>query len=468
MSNMGLSLKVEKELQDLVNNSEESEKFLFYSMTEASDELFAKLIKALPKSCFKKDVFKDVFRGYYAFFKKYERKPEKFEVAAFMINMTGLESSQEDVQSLLAEMEKWFFSDTAKEFQKDFLIMYLSRLKLTTIVEDIVTDYQQKGKVNFKHVQDNIEELGEYKSLFNSVSDACLSDVEGFIDSKKEEFGTSGVITTIESIVSDVNNIMQYKGISAGSLNVISAAPGRGKTQFLIQQGVSAATEGKTVLHVFLGDLQKYTASLRYLSCFTNKSMNEISFFSGDQIKKLFARYAITGAFDNIHILCFPPEDKTATELINVITKLQEKRGPGFHYDLVMIDYDEGIKTDENPKGWGTSNMYHEGGDTYNKLKKFATDNKSVVFVASQPKVSYYNAEILTLDALAESSKKQKIADTIFTIGSNSIKSNVKTLYICKNRLGAPNRLFYIETIGETQRVHQITEAEYDARKNGD
>lgn len=465
MKNEGLSAKVTQELQDLVNNSEESEKFLFYSVTEATDELFAKLTRALPSSCFKKEVFRDVYHGYLGFYKKYERKPEKFEVSAFLLNKNSLESSQEDVQALLADMENWFFSDTAREFQKDFLIMYLSRLKLTTIVEDIVTDYQQRGKVNFSHVQNSIEELGEYKTLFNSISDACLSDVEGFLDSKREEFGTSGVITTVECIVSDVNNIMQYKGISSGSLNVISAAPGRGKTQFLIQQGVSAATEGKTVLHIFLGDLQKYTASLRYLSCFTNKSMNEISFYSEDQIKKLFSRYAITGAFDNIHILCFPPEDKTANEIINNIIRLQDKRGPGFHYDLVIIDYDENIKT-EDKNGYG--NMYEEGGTTYNKFKKFATDNKSVVFIASQPKPSYYSAEILTLESLAESSKKQKIADTIFTIGKPSVKANVATFYIAKNRLGAPNRLFYIDLVGETQRVHQITEEEYDRRKNGD
>lgn len=465
MSNIGLSAKVEKELQGLIDSSEESEKFLFYSVIESSDELFAKLMKVLPASCFKKEVFRDIYNGYFAFYKKYEKKPEKFEVAAFLLNKNSLESSQEDVQALLKEMEDWFFSDTAREFQKDFLVMYLSRLKLTNIVEDIVTDYQQKGKVNFKHVQDNIEELGNYKSLFNSVSDACLADVEGFLDAKKEEFGTSGVITTVDCIVSDVNSIMQYKGISSGSLNVISAAPGRGKTQFLIQQGVSAATEGKTVLHIFLGDLQKYTASLRYLSCFTNKSMNEISFYSKDQIKKLFSRYAITGAFSNIHILCFPPEDKTANEIINNINRLQDKRGPDFHYDLVIVDYDENIKT-EDKNNYG--NMYEEGGTTYNKFKKFATDNKSVVFIASQPKPSFYSAEILTLESLAESSKKQKIADTIFTIGKPSVKANVGTFYIAKNRLGAPNRLFYIDLVGETQRVHQITEEEYEKRRNGD
>ena len=112
--------------------------------------------------------------------------------------------------------------------------------------------------------------------------------------------------------------------------------------------------------------------------------------------------------------------------------------------------------------------MYEEGGTTYNKFKKFATDNKSVVFIASQPKPSFYSAEILTLESLAESSKKQKIADTIFTIGKPSVKANVGTFYIAKNRLGAPNRLFYIDLVGETQRVHQITEEEYEKRRNGD
>ena len=104
MSNIGLSAKVEKELQGLIDSSEESEKFLFYSVIESSDELFAKLMKVLPASCFKKEVFRDIYNGYFAFYKKYEKKPEKFEVAAFLLNKNSLESSQEDVQALLKDM----------------------------------------------------------------------------------------------------------------------------------------------------------------------------------------------------------------------------------------------------------------------------------------------------------------------------------------------------------------------------
>lgn len=464
MKNNNLSIKLTEELRELIDSSEESEKFLFYSIVESTEELFIRLTEILPTNIFKTDVLRDIYKGYLNFYKKYEKKPEKHEVSSFLLNSNTLETSTENIHNFLIEMENWFFSDSSREFQKDFLVLFLSRYKISTMVEDIVLDYQQKGKIRYDNVLKNVEELGGYNSLFSSINDTCLSDVSGFLEAKKEEFGSSGSIQTVNFVVNEVNNIMQYKGLSAGSLNVVSAPPGRGKTQLLIQQGVSAAIEGKTVLHVFLGDLQKYSALLRYLACFSNKSMNEISFYDESQIKSLFSKHAITGAFDNVNVLCFPPEEETAESIIRNITRLQEKKGPSFHYDLIMIDYDENFKQSGDSSG----NMYTDGGSTYNILKKFATNNKSVVFIASQPKPAFYQAEILTLDSLAESSKKQKIADTIFTIGRPSPKANVGTLFVAKNRLGAPNRLYYIDMIGETQRVEAITESEYDLRRNGD
>ena len=59
------------------------------------------------------------------------------------------------------------------------------------------------------------------------------------------------------------------------------------------------------------------------------------------------------------------------------------------------------------------------------------------MIVASQPKITFYTQEILTLDSASESSMKQHIVDTMLTIGKpGKIEAPIGMMYIAKNRNG--------------------------------
>ena len=63
------------------------------------------------------------------------------------------------------------------------------------------------------------------------------------------------------------------------------------------------------------------------------------------------------------------------------------------------------------------------------------------MIVASQPKVTFFNQEVLTMDCASESSQKQHIVDTMISLGHNGkISAPIAIMYIAKNRNGIPNK----------------------------
>jgi hypothetical protein len=79
-------------------------------------------------------------------------------------------------------------------------------------------------------------------------------------------------------------------------------------------------------------------------------------------------------------------------------------------YDVLFIDYDSNFLQDEN------YSMYERGGEIYDAMTELTRLGK-LVFIASQPKQSYFSEEFLPYDAVGESSRKVHIADMIITIG---------------------------------------------------
>jgi hypothetical protein len=105
--------------------------------------------------------------------------------------------------------------------------------------------------------------------------------------------------------------------------------------------------------------------------------------------------------------------------------------------------------------------MYNAGGKVYNKISLFAKQNNSVLFVAAQTKPEFWDQEIIPLNGLAESSKKQKIVDLIFTMGKPRGVKGVATLHIPKNRRGEEGGIFRMAVTGSNCRMRHITNEEY-------
>lgn len=78
--------------------------------------------------------------------------------------------------------------------------------------------------------------------------------------------------------------------------------------------------------------------------------------------------------------------------------------------DVVIVDYDGCIKNSENRKA--DDSMYNVFGDVYNKMTELSLEDRRLVIMCSQLKsTSNQGGNLITLNDLAESSKKGQVAD---------------------------------------------------------
>ena len=227
-----------------------------------------------------------------------------------------------------------------------------------------------------------------------------------------------------------------------------------GKTSFLINEASFAAQQGKTVMHIYLGDMVYQDSTIRYLSNITGILQNDIARMSEEEQAKLIVQTNeyYPGVMDRINYMCFPTGEITVNELIEMIKKDQIRNEK--HYDLINVDYADNFKK-------VMDNNYIESGYIYERLAWFGRVNKTVVLVASQPKLTYWGDEIIPLEGAAESSRKQHIVDTLFSIGRAAKGLNFGTFFAAKVRRGQTGGMFRYQSHWERCKIEEINDNQY-------
>jgi|GEM_PF-3914871 len=287
-----------------------------------------------------------------------------------------------------------------------------------------------------------------------------MGDIENIRKVHEEALGGNGS-KKIRFFLDEVNELMNHDAFLPGTLNMISASPGVGKTLSMINQGVSATKDGFNSLHIFLGDLSKEAARLRYLSNYSQISLGKLIKMPIEEHEELSRKLNdegdTAGALSRNFILPINAGRCSIEQLGNEIEKSQLKEK--LHFDQIIIDYDSNLKTEG-------MNMYNEGGDVYNKAREFMIKNQSVGFILSQPKITFFSQEILTLDCASESSQKQHVVDFMMGIGKpGKILLPAGVAYVSKNRDGRVGKKIYLSINGATQTVKSISENEYERLK---
>lgn len=295
-----------------------------------------------------------------------------------------------------------------------------------------------------------------------------------------------------------------------------------GKTTFLTNQGLFSAQQGLNVCHIFLGDMEKYDALIRYYSVFTEARYRKIEILNRNIEKRISAykmllkRYkkedkqykyyekkiqedeavlhqnrlmdekykANKNMFSSKQLVSMSDEEleliygrdeeylKIANNIdVNVYAvgemSMDALRQAIYnwqnqrkkHYDVIIIDYDSNLKQPAD-------NMYESGGIIYDQAKNMAQVNKSVVFMASQPNKAYWKNEMIPLEACSESSKKQMIIDLLITVGRpEGVNTGIRKVFIPKNRRGKENEILHAKMNGETGFMYEISQEDYTTLK---
>ncbi len=263
------------------------------------------------------------------------------------------------------------------------------------------------------------EDLGDIQYIptsFKCVRESCGTPYEG---DKTEEHGK------IEG------------GYSTGQVVMVCAAPGNGKTLFLAHEVVRMMEENKKiedekkkirVYWIALGDMNRLDFIIRLSAIWLGKSFNEVKvnpkLYFNDEVREAMKYVKISvvpAAFVDIYGVKYFIENTVVD--------------PTFDPQVVIIDYDANLLSNRE-------SMYQTGEEVYNVASSISRPIGKpgrLVFMASQPKIEYWNQCPMPKEAAAESSRKQAIIDMMITIArdpSSARDRRVGKMMVAKNRRG--------------------------------
>jgi KaiC/GvpD/RAD55 family RecA-like ATPase len=314
--------------------------------------------------------------------------------------------SDEEIRSILNKIVEY------KRYTKEQAVIFrdnLRKLCYSAYIQD-VKNRNEYDVVNYVESIKKFDYRSNYSDTLMAKSFSQL-DITDLVD----RYSTEGYKSRYDFI----NKSFAPGGYIPGQIVQVVAAPAVGKSLFLMGEAVNFIEQGRRVHYLTLGDLNELDIAIRMI-CMISKTPKRI--VESD----ILGYYNIYKSKfeDLLSITVVPSGYVRVTEYVDWIKSRADE------YDILMVDYDSNFRSDPS------LNMYDQGGDTYDALSQLSRMGK-LVFVASQPKLAYFRAEKLPMEAAGESSRKQHISDMIITIGKNQ-ESSMRMGYMCivKSRRG--------------------------------
>jgi len=252
---------------------------------------------------------------------------------------------------------------------------------------------------------------------------------------------------SIKSSFSLINNSLSMGGYTPGTITMVVARPGLGKTTFMLNEGMACMLQGYKVFHVLLGDMQPFDILVKYLACYHQTNINDVII----NYEKYYTP-EVEKALSNLRASCHGAYEMEVEGLCSLCTSTKRE----FDYDMLIVDYDGNIRISE-------ANMYMSWGYTYGRLEKLSKDLRLRTLIGCQSKLPYWMEEVLPLDSASESSKKQHVVDMMVTLGNSHRNGNVGTMHIAKMRRGEDGGTMRVLYGNKKAKIIEINEEMYQA-----
>jgi hypothetical protein len=224
-----------------------------------------------------------------------------------------------------------------------------------------------------------------------------------------------------------------------GSINIIAAPPGGGKSLFLLSEAMyQAAVNNYKVLLTVVGDMDEYAVFRRESKIFEKMSLG----LNQEEKTKLAEKLN-----KNLEI---------CIEKYGAITSFTlAKHVENSDYDFVIIDYDDNLVLFKD------SMLYVEAAQPYVDMDR-VKDNRVIIFASQGKPSSWKEKSDLSIGFLASSSRKEHIADSIYVMKPEK-KTDKKfwSLFVLKDRHGlngAGKTLAMLTLADGTVNVQQVEE----------
>lgn len=419
-------------------------------------QLLGLVIEDLNLEFFSNIQYQFIYKILYAYYTRYKKSPTNAEL--LLMAQQNYNKSYGDYTEIVSTINTLYLASPPDSgFTRDLIETFIRRAKFESILSTTMDKFTNDNNYTIDEVYDTMVKSYDYKI----VEDDCmrLDDLMEYEKCRTDYLGDDENPKIIKSFVSTINNKLSYKGYKPADLGVVIAAPGTGKTSFLINEAIYASSQNYNVLNVYLGDMVKFTSANRIMANVTGIPISEYSLSKEkyEMALRTDPRISKLGLLNRIYTISFPPGYITVNKLITLIDKLQTKHQ--LHFDLIIVDYADNFVEESDQ-------MYQNGGQIYNKLKSLATVNKSVVLTASQPPKCYWSSEIIPFDGVAESSKKLHVVDETITLGKPTRGANIATGFLAKIREGETGGIFRLKLDLEIAKMTEISESEYSSLKS--
>ena len=413
--------------------------------------------KQINDGYFTSGAYKIIYKSLITYYNKYNSLPT-FNEMIITIDDCFVESigvTAKDTKDLCEKLYQ--MPDFEENFLRDKITDFIRKVKSYEVLQNFVEKYQNNNTFDSDSVVAELSNALDVQLNITRIFD--MNNYEQVKQVRLEAVGNQDNSKIIKSFIPTFNQSLAFGGYQPGTVSMIVAPPGTGKSMFLINEGVNASRQHFKVLHIFIGDMVEYDGLIRYLSCVSNvKQTTLINAPSEDQFKLInFCNEQYDDILKRIYILAYPSLSINVDTLIEEINKSEKSLGEDF--DMIIIDYPDNLVQD------GKS-LYEDGGTLYSSLERLSRLTKSVVLVASQPGKTYWNHEIIPLEGAAESSKKQQAVDNMLTMNTATRGANFGSIFLPKARKGTVGKIFRFKTEFECCKIYEIDEATYNALKN--
>jgi hypothetical protein len=268
---------------------------------------------------------------------------------------------------------------------------------------------------------------------------------EGMIEHlKAKDLPVGGKV--IRSSLGLINSSLLYKGYKNGDLVMVVMRPKCGKSTFMIQEAAAAADQGFKVAHMFFGDFTEYDGLCKFMSCVTGDLISNVVNAPEHYKKRCESR------LENWRVAAFPAFGLDCNEIVSYARNFRKK----FPFDMLVVDYDSNVRPPQD------AGMYESGGVMYSAFKGFGQQDGPVVLVGCQPKIGFWDKEVLEFDSAAESSRKQHVVDIMITGGRNEKYRQIGTIHVPLIRRGESAVTTKVKFDDLHSRITEISPSEYE------
>lgn len=285
-----------------------------------------------------------------------------------------------EAQNILNEIFKW------KKYSKDQVEPVRKAL------QDVCASVMLR-KANNLYSQSPSEFIKYVKGLDFQTTDRDVVSVTGFNKIDINSIVAESANCVIPSRYSWINDSFPMGGYERSQLILVSMPPGSGKSLFCLNELGYMAAQGYKTLYLAMGDLTFKDQLIRLASQTFGIDFRESALNLGQVYKSMVPIFK-----DNLDMMIVPADYITAGEFKDYLRNSDKK------YDAIVCDYDSNFKSTVGTKD---GNMYLEYGSIHSVLVDIAKEMNLILFCACQPKVVCWSSDVIELEMVGESSRKQ-------------------------------------------------------------